>query len=251
MFNPRETGLVKNIAAFEQLINICLSFGAAYNPASKFITIPEMQRIFASVKDAKTGMREDQTACTNATDTRAVTIRGTKSHARRVVNALTVLGASPEKVENANDIVKKMNGKRMTDLPESPPAKDPKDPNAKPVVTRSSAQTSYDNIMEHFAQLIELVKSEPGYKPNEPELTANGMVAKMDELEAVNKVAIDAEVKRDSSRIKCLELVYRDVTGMVDVGNAAKLYVKSVFGASSPQYRQVSKIRFRKPNKKK
>lgn len=248
MYSPRETGLVKNIAAFEQLINICLSFGAAYNPASKSITITEMQRIHTDAKNVSAQVREDETASTNATDIRAGVINGSRSLARKIVYALTVLGASPAKVENAKDLVKKMNGKRLTAVPESPTDTDP---NAKPVVIRSHSQTSYDNVMEHFAKLLGLVKSEPGYKPNEQELTLAGIAANMDELQAVNKVAVDAEVKRDSSRIKRYEIVYQDVTGMVDVGNSAKLYVKSVFGSSSPQYRQVRKIRFRKPVKKK
>lgn len=251
MFKPNETGLVRNLAAFDQLIKVCISFGAAYNPASKIITIAEMQRIQAAANDVTAVQREDETACTNATDIRLVTINGTKAHARRVVNAITVLGAAPAKVDNAKDLVKKMSGKRLTALPESPPDTDPKDPNAKPVVIHNHAKTSYDNIIEHFAKLIELVKSEPGYKPNEPELTAEGLVARMDELQDVDKVAVDAEVKRNSSRIKSFEVMYQDVTGLVDVGNSAKLYVKTVFGPNSAEYRQVRKIRFTKPRKKK
>lgn len=244
----QETGHVKNITAFEQLIGICRGFGPAYNPANPSLAIPQLQTLFTAVTGMAAQVRERETASTNSTDIREDVVNGAKTYARQVVNALSVLGVSAAKLENAKDLLKKMDGKRLTDLPDPPPDADP---NAKPVVIRSSAQTSYDNFMEHFAKLAELVKSEPGYKPNEPELTHAGINAKMDELQAVNKVAMDADISKADIYFQRFQLMYRDVVGMVDIANAVKRYVKSVFGPSSPQYRQLSKLVFRKPRKKK
>jgi len=42
-------------------------------------------------------------------------------------------------------------------------------------------------------------------------------------------------------------LLYTEGSGLVDVALAAKLYVKSVFGATSPQYKQISNIPFSRP----
>jgi hypothetical protein len=42
------------------------------------------------------------------------------------------------------------------------------------------------------------------------------------------------------------QLLYGEETGMVDVAMDVKNYVKSVFGAISPQYKQVSRLRFTK-----
>lgn len=39
-------------------------------------------------------------------------------------------------------------------------------------------------------------------------------------------------------------LLYKEITGITDVANAVKVYIKSVFGATSPQYKQVSSLKF-------
>jgi hypothetical protein len=40
--------------------------------------------------------------------------------------------------------------------------------------------------------------------------------------------------------------LYSPETGIVDTAQTVKNYVKSVFGATSPQYKQISKLIFRK-----
>ena len=40
-------------------------------------------------------------------------------------------------------------------------------------------------------------------------------------------------------------VLYANDTGLVDVASDVKSYVKSVYGASSPQYKQVSKLGFK------
>jgi hypothetical protein len=44
--------------------------------------------------------------------------------------------------------------------------------------------------------------------------------------------------------------LYADNAGMVDVALEAKKYIRSLFGASSPEYAQVAGIAFKKPRKK-
>jgi hypothetical protein len=44
-------------------------------------------------------------------------------------------------------------------------------------------------------------------------------------------------------------ILYASVSGLVDVALDVKKYVKSVYGASSPQYKQVSKIEFKNRTK--
>ena len=48
-------------------------------------------------------------------------------------------------------------------------------------------------------------------------------------------------------RISRNNLLYKENTGLYDVALDVKNYIKSVFGATSPQYKQVSKIKFTAP----
>jgi len=47
-----------------------------------------------------------------------------------------------------------------------------------------------------------------------------------------------------NARIARNHLLYDRQTGMVAIANEVKKYIKSVFGASSPEYRQASAIKF-------
>jgi hypothetical protein len=40
------------------------------------------------------------------------------------------------------------------------------------------------------------------------------------------------------------EILYHPLTGLVDISSDTKTYIKSVFGASSSEYKQISKLQF-------
>jgi hypothetical protein len=44
------------------------------------------------------------------------------------------------------------------------------------------------------------------------------------------------------------EILYAPVTGITDTALAVKSYIKGVFGATSPQYKEVNHIHFRSRN---
>ena len=43
------------------------------------------------------------------------------------------------------------------------------------------------------------------------------------------------------------DLMYKTNTRMVDIALDSKAYIKSAFGGTSPQYKQVSKLKFTSP----
>lgn len=265
MSSPYETGHVNNMANFEELITFCISLGDRYNPSNKAITTPAMQSLLTRVKD-KTGQhRMEKTASTNATDIKKDYMKLIRTYARQIVNALEIHGASAAKIENARDLIDKLDGKRLTPLPDPEPAAQPAiaannpgedaagiipSPGLKKRRTRSSSQTGVDNSIEHFAKIVEIIKSEPGYQPNEEVLTLPYINTKLLEFQAINKSAVDTGIAETNTLAERLSLMYEDVTGMVDIGNMSKLYIKTVFGPNSDEYRKVRKLTFRKPRKR-
>ena len=61
-----------------------------------------------------------------------------------------------------------------------------------------------------------------------------------------NQEISDAYTAVDNVRIERNETLYNDSTGLVSRANEVKKYVKSIFGASSPQYAQVSGLKILK-----
>ena len=106
------------------------------------------------------------------------------------------------------------------------------------------AQTSYTNLADHYFGLNSVLLAEPKYIPNETDLTTDTITAMITNLEQDNKDSETTFFTLNGARTKRNVTLYKDKSGLVDVGNGAKEYIKSVFGITSSQFKQVSKIKF-------
>ena len=104
---------------------------------------------------------------------------------------------------------------------------------------------SFDNRIENFDKLIMLLSSVPLYNPNEEELKIEALKALHSQLKEKNTEVILPIVQLSNSRISRNKILYKENTGLVDIAIDSKTYIKSVFGATSPQYKQVSRLYFK------
>jgi hypothetical protein len=58
---------------------------------------------------------------------------------------------------------------------------------------------------------------------------------------------VTATIQLSNARISRNDVLYKENIGLVDIAFDTKVYIKSVFGASSPQFKQVSKLNFITP----
>jgi hypothetical protein len=120
-----------------------------------------------------------------------------------------------------------------------PTGEAPKDKN-------SVSQQSYDMQIDHFEKLIELADIEPQYNPNEEPLKIVTLANYKTELETINTAVKTAYIPyKTAMQTRDIKL-YAPETGLVNTAQTVKNYVKSVFGATSPQYKQIIKLIFRK-----
>ena len=235
-----ETGHNKNVTNFETLIIACTGFGAPYNPSNPSITIPVLATQHldakASVKDVKT----TETPFNNVEGQRKTIFKPLKPTSTKVLNALKGASAPATVISDAETINRKIQGKRADNtIEEVPTGEAPKDKN-------SVSQQSYDMQIDHFEKLIELADIEPKYNPNEEPLKIVTLNNYKTELETINTAVKTAYIPyKTAMQTRDIKL-YAPETGIVDTAKTVKNYVKSVFGATSPQYKQISKLIFRK-----
>lgn len=101
-------------------------------------------------------------------------------------------------------------------------------------------------LVEHFNGLIELVSSHTEYNPNEEELKVTALQTLLTQLKADNISVINTHTDWSNSRLTRDNVLYADTTGLVDTALNVKGYVKSLFGATSPQFAQVKGIEFKR-----
>lgn len=240
MASTSETGHAKNVANLESLIAICNGYGAAYNPSKASIQLTALTTLHNNARAALTHVNNTKAALIQATNQRKAQFSPLRKLATRIVSALDATEASDALVRDAKTIKHKIHGRRATprkstaqNTPDTPPQKQ-----------ISSAQLSFDSIIEHFEKLIDILSTEPSYTPNEPELQLSQLHLLIGQLRSSNTAVINANTAYSNARIARNNILYAPPTGLYPITIDVKNYVKSVFGASSPQYKQLTALKF-------
>ncbi len=101
-------------------------------------------------------------------------------------------------------------------------------------------------MLAHFTTLVALVTSEPTYDPNEIELQTVNFEAQLLTLQGLNNTVTNAWTTISNARLERNHILYHPETGMLAVAQESKNYTRSVFGATAPQTKQLTAIRYHK-----
>ena len=238
-----ETGHAKNVANFQDLIAFVTGYGATYNPTKNALKLQQLNTLYTNAQASLADVVTKNTAYNNAVNARIASFDGFRALCTRLVNALQTTDASVQKIADAKGFNRKIQGQRTTKTAT------PVDTETPAPTTISSSHQSYDQLIQHFAGLISVLQSEPTYTPNENDLKIATLTAKQADMTAKNTALATAFTAISNARIARDKVLYKETTGLVDTAKAVKLYVKSIFGARSAEYAQVSVIEFKKVKK--
>lgn len=243
MMKISETGHAVNVANFETLLTTVTALGASYNPSKSSLKLPALQDLLTASKGSLNAVNIAQSAYSNAVDAREVAFEPFSKLITRVNNALKASETTPQVDESAQTIIRKLQGKRAS-AKLSDDEKTALEAEGKEVNQISTSQLSYDSKMENLDKLIMLLESVPFYAPNEEELKITSLKALQTALKGANMDVITANIQLTNARIARNEILYKPISGLVDIAFDTKVYIKSLFGATSPQYKQISKLKF-------
>ena len=244
MSSTTETGHAKNVAIFDDLISFVMGYGTAYNPSKASITLPSLHALSKNAKIAISDLHVAFSVNSNASAAREVAFEPLNKLSTRVLNALRASDTSTQVDESARTLVRKIHGSRAKAKLTSE-EKDALAAEGTVVKEISSSQMSYDSRLDNFDKLIRLVESIALYAPNEPELKVTGLTALFGDMVAQNTEVITTTMLLSNSRISRNEILYKADAGLVDTALAVKNYIKSLYGSTSPQYKQVSRLEFK------
>lgn len=238
-----ETGHAKNVANFEDLISFCTGYGASYNPGKTSIKLPALNTLHTEAVNKLAAVNTAQTPWSNAISAREIVFEPLSKLTTRLINSLDASDVPTQVVDNAKTIARKIQGRRAAPKNSVDPT-DPALPAEETSKNISASQMSFDNRIESMDKLIQLLSAQTGYAPNETELTTAALTSLLANMRATNTAAINAFTPLSNSRIERNKSLYQIETGLVDIAGDVKKYVKSVFGATSPQYKQISGLKF-------
>ena len=238
-----ESGHKPNVANFETLISYCTGYGAQYNPANTRLNLPQLSAIKTNADNAMAQVNLDLAPEKLAVDAREILFKPLSALSTKILNAVKASNVSEEYINDVKTIIRKLQGKRAT-----PKIKDdPNTPEDESLQTHSSSQMSIDQRIENLDKLIDLLASNPNYAPNEVDVKVVTLTTMRNDMIAANTLVINAQTTLSNSRIARNVILYDRATGLVKIAGDVKSYVKSVFGANSPQYKQISALKFTYP----
>lgn len=243
MPNNSESGHAVNVANFNDLISFVNGYGTAYNPTNSLIMLPALQELATSATGALAAVNAALPAYNAAVAAREASFSPLSKLVTRVMNFLKVSGVSEQVYSQVLTVARKVKGTRASAKIAPPPPEEGTEP-AEVTKQVSASQMGYDSRAENFGKLIQLLAGIPEYNPNENDLKVETLSVLDAEMKAKNTAVIEAEVPLSNARIARNEILYNDNNGLCGVAQMVKTYVKAVFGSTSPQYKQISKLKF-------
>jgi hypothetical protein len=245
MNHNSDSGHAMNVANFKVLNGYVVGYGESYNPSNNLIKLPAMQEM----AEIATGVQGAHTATIspykNAMAAREIVFSPLSGLVSRAMNILKSSGASKQVYDQVNTIARKIKGQRASKKIKPEPPVEGKEPEPVPKQI-SASHMGYDSRIANFEIFISMLAGIPEYNPNEGDLKIEALSELLEVLKVKNSDFLEVEVPYSNTRLARNEVFYTSITGLCDVGQSSKNYVKGVFGASSPQFKQISKIQFKK-----
>ena len=239
MASTSETGHSKNVSNLETMISYCTGYGVTYNPSNSDILLSELVTLYTDSKASVKLVKTTETPFNDVEGQRKLIFKPLKPLSTKVLGAIRSSGAPSTVIADAETINRKIQGKRADNsVVETPTEEAPKD-------KISVSQQSYDMQIDHLEKLIELVDVEPKYNPNEIPLQIATLTNYKTQLETINTAVKNSYTPYSNAMIARDKKLYDPATGLVARAQLVKNYVKSIFGASSPEYKQINKLRFK------
>ena len=240
MASTSETGHARNVANLQKLTEQVTVY-TLYNPPVDNLKVANLQTLYTTASAKLNEVEDKRNANKNAITVRQSAFENLKSTATKIINHLEILGLPSGTIDQAKSLNRVIQGgqKKTIILPENPD-------NGQPSTTNpiSTSRQSYTQQAENFGILIQLLSTIPTYNPNEDDLKLANLNTYKDSLVSSTQSVDQTEAELNTKLIERDTILYADGTGLYSIAQNVKKYVKSLYGATSPEYANVSSIEF-------
>ncbi len=236
---------VKNTEAFSRLVGFCSGYGGKYNPGRQNLQIDALVNKVVETQSAMEHVKVAKAEYDDQVNLRKQTFDQLPRLVSSILRTLEASGAKPEKLEDARSFAHQLLGSSPKNR--APLASEQANQMTKESNQRSTLQLAYVSKADAFSRLVKAVNTEPLYSANESTLSTDGLNAKVQELNQLNRQVADARALWSKARIGRNSVLYRSEVSMIKTAQATKKYVRAIFGLGSEQYALVKSLEFTNP----
>ena len=236
MPSTSEVGHAKNVANLQKLTEQVTVY-TLYNPPVENLTLVSLQALYTTASTKLTEVEDKRLANKNAIALRQTAFENLKPTCTKIINHLEILGLQQGTIDQAKSLNRLIQGgQKKTTTPPEEGKEIPK--------TISTSRQSYTQQAENFGILLQLLATIPTYAPNEDDLKLVNLNIYKDTLVSSTQAVDQTEAELNLKLIERDNILYADGTGLYSIAQNVKKYVKSIYGATSPEYANVSDIEF-------
>ena len=236
MSSTSEVGHAKNVANLQKLTEQ-VSVYTLYNPPVASLSVPNLQTLYTTAVAKLSEVEEKRNANKNAIALRQNAFENLKPTATRIINLLDILGLPEGTLNQAKTLNRTIQG--TTKKPKTtPPTLEGEGGGI------STSRQSYTQQAENFGILLQLLATIPAYTPNEDELKLTNLTPYQTSLVSTTQAVDQTEAELNVKLIERDQIFYTEGTGLYAIALNVKKYVKGLYGATSPEYSNVSSIEF-------
>ena len=208
-----------------------------YNPPVDNIKVANLQTLYTTASTKLNEVEDKRNTNKNAITLRQSAFENLKSTATKIINHLGILGLPQGTIDQAKSLNRLIQGgqKKATTPPEE---------GKEETRTVSTSRQSYTQMADNFGILLQLLGTIPTYNPNEDDLKLTNLNTYKESLMSATQSVDQTEAELNNKLIERDQILYADGTGLYTIAQNVKKYVKSIYGATSPEYTNVSGIEF-------
>ena len=236
MPSQSEVGHAKNVANLQKLTEQ-VNVYTLYNPPVDNLKLVNLQTLYTTASTKLSEVEDKRHANKNAITLRQSAFENLKSTCTKIINLLDILGLSQGTLDQAKSLNRTIQGgQKKTTTPAEEGGETPQ--------TVSTSRQSYTQQADNFGILLQLLATIPTSTPNEDDLKLPNHTTYQASLMSATQAVDQTEAELNNKLIERDNILYADGTGLYSIAQNVKKYVKSLYGATSPEYTNVSSIEF-------
>jgi hypothetical protein len=236
MSSTSEVGHAKNVANLQKMIQQVSTY-SLYNPPIADITVANLQTLYTDANAKLTEVGEKRNANKNAIVARQTAFKNLSSTCTSIINLLEIVGLPKGTLNQARSLIQTIQGSSgKSNTPVEDGKEVPK--------SSSTSRQSFTSKAENFGLLLQMLSTLPAYTPNEDSIKLQNLSNYHESLKAATLLVDQTESELNTKIIERDRILYAEEIGVYAISLKIKKYVKSLYGATSPEYTTVSAIEF-------
>ncbi|WP_404986813.1 hypothetical protein ACI513_07460 [Chryseobacterium sp. M5] len=240
MPSTSEVGHARNVANLQKLSQQ-VSVYTLYNPPVPNLMVASLQGLYATANAKLVEVEDKRNANKNAIALRQTAFENLKPILTRIINRLEILGLMTGTLDQAKSLNRSIQGSRKKRSVSA--ETDDEQPSTHNSI--STSRQSFTQQAENFGILLQLLATIPNYNPDEDELKLTNLNTYKDSLINATQFVDQTEAEFNIKLIERDQILYAEETGLYSIAQNVKKYVKSLYGATSPEYETISPITFK------